>query len=111
MQFPKEILETEGNDKCADCNTPNPSWSVTNVGTFICIQCAGKTLFKFQTKGVHRNLGAHISKILSTKLDLWPKESVEFVKTRGNNIVNSELESELKTEKINEKTSMFELNY
>jgi hypothetical protein len=47
MQFPKEILETEGNDKCADCNSPNPSWSVTNVGTFICIQCAGKTLFKF----------------------------------------------------------------
>ena len=52
---------------CADCNTPNPEWASISLGIFLCIDCAG----------VHRSLGAHISKVRSISLDRWEKESVE----------------------------------
>ena len=45
FDFPEEILEIEGNDKCADCDAPNPTWASKNLGVLICLKCSGK--FKF----------------------------------------------------------------
>lgn len=44
-----------GNDKCAECNAPEPDWASLNLGILLCIECSG----------VHRNLGVHISKVSS----------------------------------------------
>ncbi|OAF69674.1 hypothetical protein A3Q56_02561, partial [Intoshia linei] len=53
--------EIDGNNKCADCGDINPGWASINHGSLICIECSG----------VHRNLGAHISKVRSIELDQW----------------------------------------
>lgn len=51
---PLDALKTvPGNDKCADCGSPEPDWASLNLGVLICIECSG----------VHRNLGCHISKV------------------------------------------------
>lgn len=35
------LLRLNGNGACADCNEPEPTWASTNLGVFICTQCAG----------------------------------------------------------------------
>lgn len=40
-EFPLELLKVEGNEICADCNTPDPKWASTNLGVLICIKCSG----------------------------------------------------------------------
>eukprot|EP01112_Ceratiomyxa_fruticulosa_P016271 TRINITY_DN488_c0_g1_i1.p1 TRINITY_DN488_c0_g1~~TRINITY_DN488_c0_g1_i1.p1 ORF type:complete len:698 (+),score=153.64 TRINITY_DN488_c0_g1_i1:155-2248(+) len=70
----KRVLEMEGNNLCADCNSPNPEWGSINIGVFVCIQCSG----------VHRSLGTHVSKIRSTELDLWDSEQILFMESNGN---------------------------
>jgi hypothetical protein len=45
MEFPEEILEIEGNDECADCGAPKPSWASKNLGVLICIKCSGTHFF------------------------------------------------------------------
>ena len=58
------LLAVAGNSTCADCVTsdpahfPNtPAWGSTNLGCVFCIRCSG----------VHRKLGAHVSKVLSLR--------------------------------------------
>jgi Arf-GAP/coiled-coil/ANK repeat/PH domain-containing protein len=51
---PLEVLaQVPGNDKCADCGAADPDWASLNLCVVICQKCAG----------VHRHLGAHISKV------------------------------------------------
>jgi len=50
------ILE---NNVCTDCGAKDPSWVSLNLASVICIECSG----------VHRRLGASISKVRSLKLD------------------------------------------
>lgn len=56
------IKQKPGNDRCADCDAPSPSWASANLGILVCIECSG----------IHRNLGTHISKVRSLELDDWP---------------------------------------
>ncbi|KAG8464079.1 hypothetical protein KFE25_000247 [Diacronema lutheri] len=78
------ILGVPGNDACADCSgTKPPVWASTNLGTVICIACAG----------VHRKLGSHVSKVLSLHLDDWTADQVAHMLARGNRRVNAELEA------------------
>ena len=63
----KEIQGRPGNDFCADCNATKPEWASLNLGCLLCINCSG----------VHRNLGAHISKVRSLGLDAWRYIHVE----------------------------------
>ena len=82
----KIIRQTdEENKRCADCNTPNPTWASINIGCFLCLECSG----------IHRNLGTHISKVRSTELDTWKPEWVANMKKWGNARVNAVWEAKL----------------
>ncbi|CAI8604528.1 unnamed protein product [Vicia faba] len=70
-----------GNDKCAECSTPEPDWASLNLGILLCIECSG----------VHRNLGVHISKVRSITLDVkvWEPTILELFNNLGNTFCNS----------------------
>jgi hypothetical protein len=55
------------------------TWVSTNLGVFLCINCAG----------VHRSLGTHLSVILSLELDDWTDTHVmEHILHVGNKMAN-----------------------
>lgn len=49
-------------------------WASYNIGIFLCTRCAG----------VHRAMGAHISKVKHLKLDKWEDSQLERMKEVGN---------------------------
>lgn len=68
------------NRVCADCGAPDPKWASANIGVFICLKCSG----------VHRNLGTHISKVLSVSLDEWSDDEIDaMIEVGGNASANS----------------------
>jgi hypothetical protein len=70
-----------GNQTCADCGAAFPSWCLLQpFGAFVCIECIG----------VHRKLWSN--KCRGAELDLWPPADIAFMQTRGNAVVNAELE-------------------
>ncbi|RZC83021.1 hypothetical protein C5167_045800 [Papaver somniferum] len=71
----EDLLGQPSNAICADCGSPDPKWVSLSLGVFICIKCSG----------VHRNLGVHISKVLSVKLDEWSDEQVDLLVDLGGN--------------------------
>jgi len=71
----ESLLHLPGNEECADCGALGPEWASANQGTVICIDCAG----------VHRSLGAHISKVKSTRLDAWKTEEMRAFRAQGGN--------------------------
>ncbi|KAJ3680255.1 hypothetical protein LUZ60_016533 [Juncus effusus] len=75
------LREIPGNEICADCDASEPEWGSLNLGILICIECSG----------VHRNLGVHISKVRSVRLDLkvWEPVILELFHDLGNNFCNS----------------------
>ncbi|XP_065838984.1 arf-GAP with GTPase, ANK repeat and PH domain-containing protein 1-like isoform X2 [Oscarella lobularis] len=75
-QAVKAIRERDGNDFCADCNSPNPEWVSLNLGALVCIECSG----------IHRKLGTHLSRIRSLNLDEWSPELTDVILHLGNNL-------------------------
>jgi stromal membrane-associated protein len=69
-----QLLQRGSNRICADCAAHKPTWGSTNLGVFLCTQCAG----------VHRSLGVHISAMLSAKLDDWTHEQLDVMDAIGN---------------------------
>ncbi|XP_077278910.1 arf-GAP with dual PH domain-containing protein 1 [Temnothorax americanus] len=69
-----ELLKKPGNNVCADCGAKNPEWASYNIGIFVCTRCAG----------VHRSMGAHISKVKHLKLDRWEDSQVNRICEVGN---------------------------
>lgn len=83
-----ELLQLPQNQTCADCNTEGPDWASigsNGLGVFICVTCSG----------IHRQLGTHISRVRSCRLDQWPDDAVEVMKERGNDLVNAEMEKHI----------------
>lgn len=74
------ILDLPGNRCCADCGdvtNQDTGWASLNLGVVMCIHCAGH----------HRNMGTHITKIRSFRLDTnaWTDKITEIFKTIGGN--------------------------
>ena len=67
------------NPLCVDCGAANPEWASLNLCIMMCIDCSG----------VHRNMGSHVSKVRSIKLDKWTTISVELMQNVGNVKSNS----------------------
>jgi len=81
-----ELLKKPENKLCADCKRTSPTWASVNLGVFVCINCSG----------CHREIGVHITKIRSTNLDVWPKETLNHFKIINNKIANKYWEHRLK---------------
>ena len=71
-------FDKPGNKFCADCGMPSPTWASLNLGILICIECSG----------IHRNLGAHISRVRSVELDEWSSEHKAMLQAIGNDAFN-----------------------
>lgn len=81
LLFETCICGNSANQTCADCGAAFPSWCLLQpFGAFVCIECIG----------VHRKLWSN--KCRGAELDLWPAADVAFMQTRGNAVVNAELE-------------------
>jgi len=74
-----QILSHPENKVCADCPNKSPTWASIDFGVFLCLRCAG----------VHRQLGPHINRIRSAKLDSWNMENIEILAAVGNRIANN----------------------
>lgn len=76
----KETLQVlyQANPYCVDCNRLRPDWASINLCVMMCIDCAG----------IHRKLGAHISKVRSLKLDKWSPNLVSLLVKIGNERAN-----------------------
>ena len=59
-----------GGGACA--RGPDPRWASWNLGIFICVRCAG----------IHRSLGATVSKVRSVNLDAWTHEQLQVLAHR-----------------------------
>eukprot|EP00128_Syssomonas_multiformis_P007662 Colp12_sorted_trinity150504_noHs@30701 len=79
----ERLMTLEGNDVCADCKSKDPDWASANLGVFVCIECSG----------IHRNLGTHISKVRSVRLDMWPDDLVANMRNIGNLKANEQYEA------------------
>lgn len=100
---PMELLrKVLGNNKCADCDAPEPDWASLNLGILVCIECSG----------VHRNLGVHISKVRSLTLDVkvWEPSILSLFQSLGNIYANSIWEEFLhsRNSKIDERPVIFQ---
>ena len=57
---------------------PGPDWASigsNGLGVFICVTCSG----------IHRQLGTHISRVRSCRLDQWPDDAVEVITNKDIN--------------------------
>lgn len=73
--FASLLVRFPSNRNCADCGQLGTKWASSNIGVFLCIQCAG----------MHRKLGTHISKIKSIALDDWTEEQMQCMQEAGGN--------------------------
>lgn len=84
-QLREELTSIPGNEVCADCGLPNPSWVSTNLGVLLCIECSG----------VHRSLGCQVSRVRSLELDTFYPETIEVIRLLGNARMNAIWEGEI----------------
>lgn len=86
-QFLETVWQNDSNKMCAECSMKDPDWASINLGIVICKTCSG----------VHRNLGVHISKVRSLKMDekAWTVDLLRMMVEVGNKNSNAFWESKL----------------
>ncbi|CAJ0580246.1 unnamed protein product, partial [Mesorhabditis spiculigera] len=82
------LLSRPGNELCADCGGSNPTWVSLNLGVVLCIECAA----------IHRELGAHISKVRSLCLDNISVDKLSIASNMGNERANQYWEPKAATD-------------
>lgn len=83
-------IEDSDNNLCADCSsTESTEWLSCNFLVVVCLKCSS----------CHRNMGSHISKIKSLKLDNFFDENKVLLRHVNNRVANSYLEENV-TDKI-----------
>lgn len=76
-------VEGAGNNVCADCGSKDTvEWVSSNILVAVCVQCSS----------CHRNMGSHVSKIRSLKLDNFTEEAQVLLEYVNNNVVNGYLQ-------------------
>ena len=82
----KALLAVRGNGVCADCGAERMVRFVSvTLGVFLCNRCYG----------LHRAIGAHVSRGKCIGLDLWSPAEVEYLRAHGNAAVNAVYEAAL----------------
>lgn len=61
-------------ETCMDCGAPNTEWVSVSFGIYLCISCGGH----------HRQMGTHISRIRSIKMDSWTDQQLKVFENGGN---------------------------
>lgn len=91
----KSFSQEPQNRECADCGDTGESmsrtWISTNLGVFLCINCAGMkpSACAHSYQGVHRELGTHISNVMCLELDVWDNNDlIEHILKIGNSLAN-----------------------
>ncbi|EFC39444.1 arfGTPase-activating protein [Naegleria gruberi] len=83
-----QLVSLPGNNKCADCQAPNPRFADIKQFTLSCISCAGIKRTK---------IGTHVCQLRVVGLDTWKEEHFNaMIEQGGNDAVNRILEAELK---------------
>ncbi|GLV37592.1 ArfGAP with SH3 domain ankyrin repeat and PH domain [Carabus blaptoides fortunei] len=96
------IQRLPGNDHCCDCNSHNDAtWLSTNFGIIVCIECSG----------IHRDMGVHISRIQSLKLDNVGTSQLLLARYMTNQNFNEIMEANLSFNNKPTSTSTMEERY
>jgi len=73
-RFEVIVGKEPANSRCFDCGAQDHEWASVSFGIFLCISCAGH----------HRQLGTHISRIRSCKMDSWKEPQLQLFASGGN---------------------------
>mmetsp|Transcript_24356 Transcript_24356/g.57726 ORF Transcript_24356/g.57726 Transcript_24356/m.57726 type:complete len:494 (+) Transcript_24356:74-1555(+) len=73
-RFEAIVAKEAANSRCFDCGASDHEWASVSFGIFLCITCAGH----------HRQLGTHISRIRSCKMDSWTERQINIFNSGGN---------------------------
>ncbi|GLJ53688.1 hypothetical protein SUGI_1145370 [Cryptomeria japonica] len=75
----RELSKQDCNSKCADCGAAKPRYASITLGIFLCNRCYG----------IHRSIGAHITRTKCIGLDNWSTHEVNLMTSVGNAVASA----------------------